>query len=100
MKIKKLLQIISVVMVLLMFSGCSLLPKEDEYQISPVVVDNQKISYKTAIVQTGDITKTETVNCTYKPVKTQSYSFDLTGENYDAVYVSAGQNVEKGQLLA
>ena len=48
-KIKKLLQIISVVMVLLMLSGCSLLPKEDEYQISPVVVDNQKISYNIII---------------------------------------------------
>ena len=100
MKMKNVFQIVSVIMVLLMLSGCSLLPKEDEYQISPVVVNNQTITYKTAIVEQGDISKTETVTCTYKPVKTQSYAFDLTGESYDAVYVSAGEYVEKGQLLA
>lgn len=100
MKNKKLLRILSVIMMLLMLSGCSLLPKEDEYQISPVVVENQKVTYKTAVVQAGDISKTETVTCSYKPVKTQSYSFDLTGESYDTVYVTAGEYVEKGQLLA
>ena len=82
------------------FGGCSLLPEEDELQHSPVIVENQVVSYKTTFVQAGDIANTTEVVCTYKPVKTEGYAFDLEGEFFDTIFVSEGQHVMEGDLLA
>ena len=85
---------------LVLFGGCSLLPEEDEYQHSPVIVPDTVITYKTTFVQAGDIANTTEIICTDKPVKTEGYAFDLEGEFFDTYFVTEGQHVEEGELLA
>lgn len=84
----------------MLLSGCSLLPKEEDYKTSPVVVSNTEVTYKTTTVMSGDLLNTEDVSCTYQPVKSESYTFDVAGVKFDSVYVKVGDYVTKGQLLA
>ena len=90
---------VALLAVLQMFGGCALLPEEDEVQHSPVVVENTVVTYKTTFVMAGDIANTTELFCTYKPVKTEGYAFDLEGEFFDAVFVTEGQHVQEGDLL-
>lgn len=85
---------------LIALPACGLLPKEEEHHTAPVIQTTQQEEYEFAYVQRGDLEQTATVNCVYQPVQTEALSFPVGGVAYDQVYVSLGDKVKKGQLLA
>ncbi len=87
-------------MVLLLLSGCSLLPEEEELRTAPVVSAYEAEEYKYVLVTQGDMILKEDMVCFYEPTQEESLSFAVGGEYYGTVYVKAGDTVKKGDLLA
>lgn len=80
-------------------SGCSLLPEQEVVRTAPVIREYQKEAYELAVVERGDLIKTERVSAKYVPVQKESLVFQLTGEYVDRMMVQVGDSVEEGQLL-
>lgn len=82
----------------LAFGGC-LLPKE-EAKPSILVNGDSGRAYELTKAVRGDIQKTKTMMATYQQVKTENLSFSVDGRNLSGVYVSVGDTVNEGDLLA
>ena len=83
-----------------MTSGCSFLPKEQVYQVSPVVSTKADMQYEFAVVLRGDIEEKITFPVTAKATEKSTLSFQVSSEKYKTVFVKEGESVKKGQLLA
>lgn len=84
---------------LLSLGGCSLLPKEVEYNSSYLLKDDS-IEYSFAYAKRGDLIESVNVVSTYTAVNTEDYCFDRDGKKYSGIFVNVGDKVEKGTLLA
>lgn len=84
----------------LLLSACSLLPAEETFRTAPVIRDYERETFTFAYVERGDMLLSQQLICTYVPVQTQTLSFSVGGLYYDEIYVSEGDYVQKGQLLA
>jgi len=84
----------------MVLSACQLMPDEDILPASPILYSYEVQDYQMAQVIRSDLIETITVNCNYMPTKEESLSFSLGGIYIDKVYVSEGQQVKAGQLLA
>ena len=89
-----------IIAVLLLISGCGIFPQEQVYQSAPTLPPNAQEEWKVAYVQRGDMTLRQSVICTYVPVQSETLSFAVSGLLYEEIFVSAGDSVKKGQLLA
>lgn len=56
--------------------------------------------YSLIAVSVGDVLLTQQVRCSYQQVKQEEISFQAGGKPVAEVYVTQGEQVEKGQLLA
>ena len=80
--------------------SCSLLPVEQEYTVKPVIKNYNVSNYALSYVLFGDVQKTEVLTCRYVSVSTESLAFRIGGEYIGGIYVSKGDMVKKGDLLA
>lgn len=80
-------------------SGCYFLPEEEELLEAPVVKASE-VSYTTTTAELKDIVRQVLTPGNIASGTEFDAKFTGTGGNILAVYVSAGDNVEKGQLLA
>lgn len=97
---KHFLPVLFLLSISILCSSCSLLPEEEVYSRTPVVNPYEKQEYKTTEVLRGDLALIRNVRCTYMPVDQEKLSFSLGGQPVDKIYVSQGQTVKTGQLLA
>ena len=81
-------------------TGCQLVPEEEMYQEPPVLYSYETKEYVKEKVVRGELVLKTTVNCTYMAAKQEQLGFELGGEYIDQIYVSEGQQVQKGDLLA
>ena len=81
-------------------ASCGIMPEEEELPAAPVIRSYEAAEYEQALVMRGDMILTKKVKCTYASAKQEKYSFSLGGMYIDKVYVSEGQQVKKGTLLA
>ena len=80
--------------------SCGILPEEEELPAAPVIRTYEAEEYQQVTVMRGDMLLTKKVKCTYASAKQEKYSFPLGGMYIDKVYVTEGQQVKKGTLLA
>ncbi len=80
------------------FGGC-LLPQEEE-RPSILVKEEAVKTYELTPVVRGNIQKTKTLAAVYQQVKTENLSFSVDGLRLKGVYVSVGDAVKEGELLA
>ncbi|MBR6397081.1 MAG: biotin/lipoyl-binding protein [Lachnospiraceae bacterium] len=80
--------------------GCGLLPKEEELRRTPVVRDFAGASYNYAKVGRGDVIRTKTVKCLFASAKEEQLSFAVGSEKVASVFVSLGDTVKEGDVLA
>ncbi len=85
---------------LLFASSCSLLPVEEEAPPPPLLRSYEKTEYKLAEASMGDIVETLRISCQYSPALEESLSFGVGGVYVDSVYVSTGDMVSEGDILA
>ena len=81
-------------------TGCGLLPKEEEYSRAPVVPEQEMKEEVLTKVIRGDILVTDVVRCSFVPSASEKLSFTIGGERVAHVYVSVGDEVKAGDLLA
>nr|WP_300787380.1 biotin/lipoyl-binding protein [uncultured Acetatifactor sp.] len=81
-------------------ASCGIMPEEEELPAAPVIRSYEAEEYQQTTVMRGDMVLTKRVKCTYASARQEKYSFSLGGLYIDKVYVSEGQQVEKGTLLA
>ena len=84
----------------ILLSGCSLLPQEEQLQMTPVIPEYEKPAYQFISVTRDDLISEEHISCTYLSAQSESLSFPVDGVYYDTFFVSPGEQVEPGQLLA
>ena len=81
-------------------TSCQLMPEEDVLPARPALGSYEAEAYRMAPVIRGDLVLSETVNCTYVPVKEENLSFSLGSLYIDKIHVSVGDQVQAGQVLA
>lgn len=84
----------------LLLMACGIMPVEEELPAAPVIRSYEATEYQQATVMRGDMELTQTVKCSYASARQEKYSFSLGGMYIDKVYVTEGQQVRKGALLA
>ncbi len=82
----------------LMFSGCA--STKEDGKSSILVAQNAERAYELTAVQKGSIEKTKVLVANYQQVKSENLSFSVDGRRLSGVYVSVGDTVTKGDLLA
>ncbi len=84
----------------LLLSSCGLLPQEEEYGTAPTVREYESEDYSYTSVSKEDIQLTKKVSCVYSSAQESQLSFGVSGERVQDLYVSLGDIVEQGDLLA
>lgn len=92
--------IIPVIVLAFMCTSCALVPKEEQLPEAPVLHISQGTQYTQVAVTRGDIVKEVTIDCTYEPATEEILSFPIGGERIAEIYVSRGDQVKAGDLLA
>lgn len=100
MKKGSLRGIATVVLLSLALTSCGLLPQEEELPQAPVVPSYQPPEYRETTVKRGRIEKTQSARCEYLPAKEVGLGFAMEGEIIEKIYVTQGQTVKAGQILA
>jgi len=80
--------------------ACSLLPVEEEAPPPPVIRSYEKVEYRFAEVTRGDLVETKRISCQYSPALEETLCFSVGGVLIENVYVSSGDVVKKGDILA
>ena len=83
-----------------LLTACQMVPAEEELPAAPVMQSYEIEEYQLTAVKRGDIFLEKTVRCEYIPANRELLSFTLGGEYIDQVFVTEGQTVQKGELLA
>ncbi len=83
-----------------LLSGCFLLPREADAPALPLVTPFAGAEYATAAVSRGDVALEAKVSFTYSPTRREDLRFVVPDRPYGAVFVSAGDEVKAGDLLA
>ena len=100
MKLSKIITLLfAAVFALTALSGCYFLPEEEELLEAPVVKANE-VSYTTTTASRRDLVDQVITPGNIASGTEYNARFQDVGGNIKAVYVSAGDNVEEGQLLA
>ena len=81
-----------------LLAGCNTAKEEDASSV--LVSGNEIRSYEMTQGTGGDIRKTKVVVANYQQVKTENLSFSVRGRRLSGVYVSLGDTVKEGDLLA
>lgn len=92
--------LISAGLAAIMLAGCGLLPEEERAPTPPIIRSYEKTEYKLAATERGDIVKREKATFKYAPALKESLAFPVDGSMLAGVYVTVGETVEKGTLLA
>ena len=98
--LRKLLAVPLSALILLSLTGCFLLPAEPEVPELPLVTPYSGAEYITAQVTRGDLTLVQTVNCTFSATRTENLKFTVINKNYGTIFVTVGQEVKAGDLIA
>ncbi len=91
--------VIAVALLLSTLTGCFLLPKEEAI-LAPPIMEPPEITYKTIAVTRKDIEDSVRVTGYFVYARQKSVQFRSASGRLDAIYVSYGDVVEEGQLLA
>lgn len=79
-------------------TGCGT-QEEEEAKIT-LEPESEQALFETAVADYGDVILSEKLMCTYRQVEDYEAGFTVSGKTIDKVYVSAGDVVQKGELLA
>ena len=92
--------ITSFIIALASLQSCAILPTEDEPLPPPLLNEYERRQPTMAVVRRDDLVQTKTISCRSRPIREQSYSFPIGGIYIDKVYVSVGDSVKAGDMLA
>lgn len=83
-----------------LLSGCTGGQPSSEENLIIVESEQAEVEYNLAVASVGDVVKTKKIRCDYKQLQSMDMAFATGGKEVRKVYVKAGDDVVKGQLLA
>lgn len=92
--------ILCLILTMAALGGCGIFPAEEEDRRVQMAESAEQIEYEVEAVQVEDLQKTEKITVVYQQTKDESLSFDADGEYIAHVYVSVGDEVSEGDVLA
>ena len=95
---KKLYAGVLIALCAAVFAGCN--TSKEDGKSSALVSDGSIRTYEMTQVQRGDIQKTKVIAADYQQVMSENLSFSVDRRSLAGVYVSKGDTVTKGELLA
>lgn len=84
-------------------SGCSFLRDKEDSANAPVLEatsDPEEASYKTTVVQRGDMEEKTVINFVMASLKKENLFFGISNIKLKKIYVEENSHVQKGQLIA
>ena len=88
------------ILVSCMLTLCGCNSKQEDDKTSILVSNDAVSSYEMTQAQKGKIQKTKVLVANYQQVRSENLSFQSGGRRLEGVYVSMGDTVDKGDLLA
>jgi len=85
---------------ILLLTGCFALPVEDAVPLPPTVQVPELRTMRTLEVVRGDVVLSMQPSTTYLPVRQEDLFFSVAGRRIRGIYVSVGDEVQAGDLLA
>lgn len=96
-----LIYILSLLFLTVFLTGCGFIGKEEVYYPKPKFNHTtSKTEDLITVVMRGDVREEKTLTLFAKPVNETDLSFAVSGIKYDTFFVSPGDKVKKGQVLA
>ena len=89
----------AVILSIFLFTGCFLLPKEEEL-LAPPIMEAPEISYRTVAVKRGTVENSIRVTGYFVYAEQHSVSFKTMTGRLKAIRVDYGEVVEEGHILA
>jgi len=87
-------------LVLPALSSCALVPQEETLPQMPLIQQIDEVVHETTQVVRGDLALEKIFSCSYQAAEEEKLYFSQKNQAIAAVYVQAGDKVEKGQLIA
>lgn len=81
-------------------SGCGLIPTEEQEHKLNIVTEDVSSKYRLGEVELQDVVYSIELSCTYSQIREENLGFEEYGRNIGNLYVSEGDDVTEGQLLA
>ena len=81
-------------------SSCALIPKEEVFETAPLVAEFNGPEYHMAECRRRDLLLTESISCSYVPVRRTDLYFPYGAAPFDAYLAATGENVTEGQVIA
>lgn len=100
MEKKEMKVVWTVVLLLLLLSGCGVIQKEEEIRMMRYGEKTVQEDVEIAVVLKGDLVSENNIFVYCEREAGSSLSFGVSGIPYDEFYVSKGDEVTRGQLLA
>lgn len=97
---RKFLWALMIMAMSIIYVSCGIMPVEEELPAAPVIRSYEAEEYRQTTVMRGDLMLEKTVRCVYASARQETYSFPLGGLYIDKIYVSEGDLVKRGDLLA
>lgn len=91
---------IFLIMISMGLSACSLAPKEEVLPDAPIITTGNVKPYRSVEVIQGDIIEKVKFDCVYEAFSTEQLGFAVNGKRIDHIYVSEGDYVAAGDILA
>lgn len=92
--------LLALIIVSVLLAACQFIPNESTLPTRPNLHTYKEPEYETETVMRGDLLSTISVRCRYVHAKKENLSFSVGGVYINKVYVTEGQQVKAGQLLA
>lgn len=83
-----------------LLSGCGIFPKEEELKKTPIIQAYEQEPFRKTKVKRGELKQYETIEAVCMNLGEKQYSFQVNDVLYKGIYVTQGEQVKAGTLLA
>lgn len=83
-----------------LLSGCGIFPKEEELKKTPIIQAYEKEPFRMVKVKRGELKQYETIAAVCMNLGETQYSFKVNDVLYKGIYVTQGEQIQAGTLLA
>lgn len=84
----------------IMLTGCGIFPKEEELQKTPIIQAYEQEPFEKVQVKKGDLKLYEKITAVCMNLGEKQYTFSADDMAFQGIYVTLGQQVSAGTLLA
>lgn len=97
---KKRFRILKVGLCAVLLTGCGIFPKEAELQKTPIIQAYEQEPFDMVQVQRGQLKLYEEINAVCMNLGEKQYTFDVNDMAFKGIYVTCGEQVKAGTVLA